>query len=59
MPRRLFVSWPERDGFTEIEFKAAMERLFADGRIRVETYGRKHDERQRIVAVDTATEEEK
>ena len=33
---------------TKKDFEFSMERLFADGRIRVEEYGRKSDMRRRI-----------
>lgn len=35
--------------FKKTDLRAAMERLFADGRIRMETYGREHDQRRRIM----------
>ena len=46
-----------REGFTGDDFRRGMERLFEDGRIAVETFGRKGDPRQRIVAVKTALNE--
>ena len=36
------------------DLRAAMERLFAEGRIKVEQYGRDHDQRRRIVVVQRA-----
>ena len=55
---RLFGKRPERDGFTKVDFDKAMEALFAAGRIKCETYGRPGDNRQHIVAINTATEED-
>ena len=48
---RLFAKRPGREGFNKGDFAGAMERLFSDGKIRVEEYGREHDNRKRIVAV--------
>ena len=53
---KLFAKRPDRQGFTKPDFAKAMERLFADGKIRVEEYGREHDRRRRIVAVAEASE---
>lgn len=48
---RLFAKGPGREGFNKLEFVKAMERLFADGKIKVEPYGRPGDSRQHIVAI--------
>ena len=53
---RLFAKQPGREGFNKADFCKAMERLFSDGKIRVEEYGREHDKRRRIVAVPTVSE---
>ncbi len=49
---RFFSKRPGREGFNKADFAKAMERLFSDGKIRVEEYGREHDKRRRIVAVN-------
>ena len=49
---RIFAKHPGRQGFTRKDFEFSMERLFADGRIRIEEYGRKSDMRRRIVSVN-------
>ena len=49
---RIFAKHPGRKGFTRKDFEFSMERLFADGRIRIEEYGRKSDMRRRIVSVN-------
>lgn len=48
---KFFSRRPDSTGFTKSDFTAAMERLFADKKIRVEHYGRAGDSRKRIVAV--------
>jgi RecA-family ATPase len=48
---RVFAKRPDAGGHTVKDFDMAMSALFAAGRIRLETYGRKSDERRRIVAV--------
>ena len=48
---KLFASRPDRQGFTKREFEAAMQRLFASGRIIMQPYGRPSDLRHRITAV--------
>ena len=53
---RLMGSMDGREGFNRDDLRRAMERLFNDGRIAVETYGRQHDQRRRIVAVKTEGE---
>ncbi len=53
-----FAQRADSAGFAKDEFRRAMEALFVAGKIRVETYGRKHDSRQRIVAVQPETEGE-
>jgi len=50
---RQFGRSPNRNGFNRKDFEAAMERLFADRRIKVEPYGRKGDERRGIVLAGT------
>jgi RecA-family ATPase len=46
---RLFARRPDREGFRAKDFEAAMQRLFARGDIVNAPYGRKGDERTRIV----------
>jgi RecA-family ATPase len=46
---KLFAMRPERDGYTKIDFVRAMERLFASRQITMLEYGRKGDERRKIV----------
>ena len=55
---KLFAGRPDAAGFNMNDFRRAMEALFVAGKIRVETYGRKHDSRQRIAAVQPETEGE-
>lgn len=45
----LFAKQPDRDGYDARAFEGAMYRLLNQKRIMVESYGRKGDERQRIV----------
>jgi RecA-family ATPase len=44
----LFVTLPEREGVGRSAFEAAMHKLLTDGRIRIESYGRPSDHRQRL-----------
>ncbi len=46
---KVFAKSPNAQGYSLKQFHAAMERLFATGKIMVETYGRVGDARQRIV----------
>jgi RecA-family ATPase len=46
---KVFAKRPDREGFTRKDFEVAMAALMADGKIRLETYGRKGDERRRVV----------
>ena len=46
---KLFGKRPGRGGFVKANFEAAMQKLFAAGEIVNIDYGRKHDERKRIV----------
>jgi RecA-family ATPase len=48
---KTFAASPNSDRYTTKDFAAAMERLFAGGKIRMEPYGRKNDERRRVVRV--------
>ena len=45
---RLFARRPERDGYDKKQFEAAMERLFAAGRLEMVNYGREHDRRRKL-----------
>jgi RecA-family ATPase len=45
----LFSKSPHREGYSKKDFVAALERLFSDGRIVVETYGRPGDQHRHIV----------
>ena len=49
---RLFETRPEREGFKKTDFERAMQQQFAVGEIVNTLYGRKGDERTRIVTVD-------
>lgn len=51
---RVFGRSPERRGFKMADFSAAMSRLFNEGKIDVEAYGRKADERFRLARKDGA-----
>ena len=53
---RLFVDRPEPEGFNKADFRRAMENLFSQGRIKIEEYGRQHDRRKRIAAVQQNTD---
>ena len=46
---RQFSRDPDREGYSKKDFELAMESLFEQGRIAVETYGRPSDLRKRIV----------
>ena len=48
---KMFAKRPinSRQGFNKREFEWAMERLFDDGKIKVEEYGRKSDMRRKII----------
>ena len=48
---KLFAKRPGREGFNKADFAKAMERLFSDGRIKLEDYGPPSKNRKRIVAV--------
>jgi hypothetical protein len=50
---KLFALRPERDGYTKTDFVRAMERLFASRQITMQEYGRKGDERRKIVRCAT------
>ncbi len=50
---RIFSRRPCRQGFRKADFEKAMEVLFANGRIRVEEYGRTSDTRRKIVPAVT------
>lgn len=54
---RVFGRRPDRHGYRKPEFAAAMERLFAQGRISMVEYGRKSDLRRKIVAVEGSNQE--
>ncbi len=47
---RLFARRRDREGLKRRDFERAMEALFADGRIRLETFGKPSDNRRRLVA---------
>ncbi len=47
---KIFASRPDRQGFSRRDFEQAMSRLIAAGKINLDTYGRKGDERRRLVA---------
>lgn len=49
-PRR-FAIRPDRQGFTKVDFATSMERLFADGKIKVESYGPPSKHQEHIVPV--------
>lgn len=55
---RLISKTPQARGFRPQELTAAMERLFADGKIRVEEYGRSGDTRRRLVLTPREENEE-
>jgi hypothetical protein len=46
---RIFARRPDREGFRSTDFEAAMQRLFAKGELLNVPYGRKGDERTRII----------
>ena len=50
---KIFGMRPDRQGFSRRDFESAMQRLFADGKIRMEAYGRANDRGQprRMVAI--------
>jgi RecA-family ATPase len=56
---RLFSRLPreQRHGFKEADFASAMERLFKAGAIENVDYGRKSDQRRKIVTTDSGAEE--
>lgn len=49
---RVFARRRDREGFKRADFERAMERLFQEGRIRNEEYGRPSERRRRIVTVE-------
>ncbi len=49
---KIFGQRPDRQGFNRRDFAAAMQRLFAAGKIRMEEYGRAGDRRRRIVPAE-------
>jgi RecA-family ATPase len=46
---KVFAARPDRNGHTRRDFEGAMQRLLVAKKIRLENYGRKSDERRRIV----------
>jgi hypothetical protein len=46
---KTFAASPNAERYSQKDLAAAMERLFAEGEIRMEQYGRKGDPRSRIV----------
>jgi hypothetical protein len=48
---KIFAKAPDADGYKAGDFKGAMARLIADGRIKMESYGRKAA-RQRLAVVE-------
>jgi RecA-family ATPase len=55
---KVFASSPKAERYSQKEMAAAMERLFADGKIRMDLYGRPSDQRQRIVRVANEASDE-
>ncbi len=55
---RVFARRRDREGFKRADFERAMERLFQEGRIRNEEYGRPSERRRRVVAVEADDEGE-
>jgi RecA-family ATPase len=53
---RLFEKRPEREGYKKKDFEKAMQSLFAGRVIANREYGRKSDQRYRIVRIDEAAE---
>jgi RecA-family ATPase len=51
----LFSQRPDRQGIGRKDFAAAMQRLFAAGRITMQAYGRPGDMRRRVAEVQNAT----
>ena len=52
---KVIAKTPQAKGFRRHELATAMERLFADGRIRIDEYGRPARPHRRLVAVDDIT----
>jgi RecA-family ATPase len=52
----VFARSPNRNGHTKADFVRAMEGLFADGKITMEVYGRKGDQRRRMVKTPPSDE---
>jgi len=55
---KVFAKCPDAQGYTKQQFSAAMERLFAAGKIRLVTYGRRGAEHQRLALADHQAREE-
>jgi RecA-family ATPase len=51
---KLFAQRPDRHGFNRRDFEAAMQRLFATGKIRMVEYGRSGDMRRKITPAGAA-----
>ncbi len=49
---KLFALSPERQGLKRKDFELALERLLEAGKIALACYGRKGDERRKIVAAE-------
>jgi RecA-family ATPase len=49
---KIFARRPDRHGFNQRDFEAAMQRLFVTCKIRMEEYGRAGDRRRRIVLAE-------
>jgi RecA-family ATPase len=54
---RLFAARPDRERYMKVDFEHAMQAAFVSGDIENESYGRKSDERTRIVRKTAATTE--
>src|SRR5262249_3446119 len=55
---KVFAGSPNAERYSQKELAAAMERVFVEGKIRMELYGRPGDQRRRMVRVATENSDE-
>src|SRR5262249_37519622 len=56
---KVFAASPNAERYSKRDLEKAMERLFADGHLRMEEYGRRGDPRRRLVHVTNEPSDER
>ena len=54
---RIFASHASAEGLEKAHFAKAMDRLFASGRVQIETYGKKTQPKERLIRVQDVSDE--